>query len=41
VCTGINYRIVPVTNLNTYTILQMGMNTMSANAGANNGSEKL
>ena len=41
VCTRRNYKIVPVTNLNKYyTIVQVEMNSMYINIGANNGGEK-
>ena len=41
-CTRINYKIVPVTNLNKYlNVVQVEMNNMYINTGANNGSEKL
>jgi len=40
--TRINYRIVPVSNLNKYfTMLQVGLNNMYIDIDANNGSEKL
>ena len=41
VCIRTNYKIVPVTNLNKYTMTQVELKNMYVNIGANNGSEKL
>jgi len=42
VYTRINYKIVPVTSLNNiYSMVQMELNDMCINTGANNGNEKL
>jgi hypothetical protein len=41
VCACINYKIVRVTNLNIYTMVQVELNNGYVNIGANNGSEKL
>jgi hypothetical protein len=37
----INYKIVPVTNMSIYTTVQVELNDLYINIGANNGSEKL
>jgi hypothetical protein len=41
VCTCINYKVVPVTNLNIYSTVQVELNNVCLNIGANNGSENL
>jgi len=41
-CIRINYKIVPVTNLNNiYAMVQVELNNMYINIVSNNGSEKL
>jgi hypothetical protein len=41
VCACINYKIVPVTNLNIYITVHVELNNVYINIGANNGSEIL